>query len=311
MTRGILIYAAALLAGCSSVRPQTAGQPSGVALASYLTNIAPPKIEVPDWQLPEVDLSLLDPTRQPSNDRDWVDEQKLLASATIEGDKVHIENVRNAQFFSYRDCVVDYYDKTYDLSKIKSVDFIVIPFAGNRAIAHTMLSFGFEGGEYVGVSVEVRLEKGESYSTAAGLLGQFELIYVIADEHDLLPVRPEFRHVDVLLYPAKATPAQARALFLDIMKRVNQLHDQPEFYDTLRNNCTTNIVRHIDNIVPGKIGFDYRVLLPGYADELAYELKLIDTSLPFAEVRRRARISDLILQYKDDPHFSQRIRNEK
>ena len=126
-------------------------------------------------------------------------------------------------FYSYRDCVVDYYDKTYDLSKIKTVDFLVIPFADNRAIAHTLLSFGFEGGDYVGVSVEVRLEKGESYSTAAGLLGQFELMYVVADEHDLLPVRPEFRHVDVLLYRTTATPAQARALFVDVMKRVNQL----------------------------------------------------------------------------------------
>ena len=124
-------------------------------------------------------------------------------------------------------------------------------------------------------------------------------------------MRPEYRHVDVLLYRTTATRAQARALFLDVMKRVNQLHDHPEFYDTFKNNCTTNIVRHINALAPGRVPYDYRVLLPGYADELAYELGLIDNSLPFAEVRRRARISDLVLQYKDDPHFSQRIRGEK
>ena len=235
----------------------------------------------------------------------------MLASAQIDGDKVHVNNVRNAEFFSYRDCLVDYYDKTYDLTKIKTVDFVMIPFADNRAIAHTLLSFGFEGGDYVGVSVEVRLEKGESYNAAVGLLGQFELMYVVADERDLLPVRPEYRNVDVLLYRTKATPAQARALFVDVMKRVNQLHDQPEFYDTLRNNCTTNIVRHINTLAPNRIPYDYRVLLPGYADSLAYELGLIDNSLPFAEVRRRAVISDRILEYKDDPQFSQRIRGEK
>lgn len=315
MRRTLLIAIVAVaLNGCAPLQPRpanTAGQTPDVTLANYFADIVPPKLNLPNWQAPRLNLSFLNPeSRQPSNDRDWVEEQKVLARADIDGDKALIHNVRNAQFFTYRDCLVDYYDKTYDLTKIKSVDFIVIPFADNRAIAHTLLSFGFEGGDYVGVSVEVRLEKGESYNTAAGVLGQFELIYVVADEHDLLPVRPEFRHVDVLLYRSTATPAQARALFVDCLKRVNQLHEQPEFYDTLRNNCTTNIVRHINAIAPGEVPYDYRVLLPGYADELAYELKLIDTSLPFPEVRRRARISDAILQYKDDPRFSQRIRGE-
>jgi len=95
---------------------------------------------------------------------------------------------------------------------------------------------------------------------------------------------------------------------VDVMKRVNQLHDQPEFYDTLSNNCTTNIVRHINTLAPDRIPYDYRVLLPGFADSLAYELGLIDTSRPFSEVRRNARINDLVLRYKDDPQFSQRIR---
>jgi hypothetical protein len=300
------------LAGCASVQPKNAGttaQSPALALVSHLTDITPPKLEFPEWQKPQLDLSFLNAeNRKPSNDRDWIDEQKVLASAEIDGDKIRIRNVRNAEYYTYRDCLVDYYDKTYDLTKIKSVDFIVIPFADNKAIAHTMLSFGFEGDEYVGVSVEVRLEKGESYTTAAGFLGQFELMYVVADEHDLLPVRPEFRHVDVLLYRSTAKPAQAKALFLDVMKRVNQLRDHPEFYDTLRNNCTTNIARHINAIAPGEVPYDYRVLLPGYSDEYAYDLKLIDTSLPFADVRRRARVSDRILQFKDDPRFSERIR---
>jgi len=315
MRRILLIVLAVSFAGCASVQSRRAalpGQADEIGLASYLSDITPPKLDLPDWEAPRLDFRFLNPDSQkPSNDRDWVEEQKVLARAELDGDKVHIHNVRNAQFFTYRDCLVDHYDKTYDLSKIKSVDFVMIPFANNKAIAHTMLSFGFEGGDYVGVSVEVRMEKGESYSTAAGLLGQFELIYVVADERDLLPVRPEFRNVDVLLYRTTATPAQSRALFLDVLKRVNQLHERPEFYDTFRNNCTTNIVRHINKLAPNRVPYDYRVLLPGYADELAYELGLIDNTLPLAEVRRRARVSDAVLQYKDDPRFSQRIRGEK
>jgi hypothetical protein len=298
---------AAWLCGCAAVRPDGSGA-DGVMQAAHTTELVPPTLELPDWKAPDIG-AWLDPTeRRPSNDRDWVDEQRVLPRAEIQGDKVTIHNVRNARFFSYRDCLVEHYDKTYDLTKLKTVDFVMIPFADNRAIAHTLLSFGFEGGDYVGVSVEVRLEKGESYNAAVGLLGQFELMYVVADERDLLPVRPEHRGVDVLLYPSTARPAQARSLFLDILKRVNQLHEQPEFYDTLRNNCTTNIVRHINTIAPDRVPYDYRVLLPGYADNLAYELGLIDRSLPFEETRRRARIGERILEFKDDSQFSARIR---
>ena len=96
-----------------------------------------------------------------------------------------IQNVRNCEFLTYRDCLVDYYDKTYDLKQIQSVDFIVVPFSDNKAIAHTMLSFGFANGDHVGISVEVRLESGEKYDAARGLLGEYELVYVIADEREL------------------------------------------------------------------------------------------------------------------------------
>jgi hypothetical protein len=317
-----LCAAILLMAGCASVQPQAAVQsPGAVAQAQHLTdlaspldwsNLTPPKLELPDWELPRLDPSQFSADKRlPSNDRDWVPEHQVLARADIQGDRVHIHNVRNAEYFSYRDCLVDHYDKTYHLKKLQTVDFIMVPFNENRAIAHTFISFGFTDGDYVGVSVEVRLEKGESYDPAIGLLSQFELIYVVADERDLIRVRTEYRNVDVLIYRTTATPEMARKLFLDMMKRVNQLHDQPEFYDTLSNNCTTNIVRHINTLAPKSVPYDYRVLLPGYADSLAYDLGLIDNTAPFSEVRRRARINDLALRYKDDPHFSQRIRGEK
>ena len=257
-------------------------------------------------------LPLLTPAADgPSNDRDWIAEHKLLASAELDGDKLHVKNVRNCEFFSYRDCLVEHYDRTYDLSQIQTVDFLMVPFNETPALAHTMLSFGFANGDYVGVSVEVRLERGESYSPTLGLFGQFELIYVVADERDLVRVRTEHRNVDVLVYRTRATPEQARKLLLDVMQRVNELGDKPEYYDTLTNNCTTNIVRHINQLAPGRVPHDYRVLLPGFSDSLAYELGLLDNSIPFADLRRRARINDLALRFKDDPHFSQRIRGER
>lgn len=250
--------------------------------------------------------------RKPSNDGNWIPELELLAKANFEQDKVTIQNVRNCEFLTYRDCIVDYYDKTYDLAQIKSVDFIVVPFSDNKAIAHTMLSFGFANGDYVGISVEVRLEKGEKYDAARGLLGQYELVYVIADERELILARTEHRNCDVYLYRTTATPEMARLLFTDMLKRANQLREHPEFYDTLSNNCTTNIVEHINKIAPGRVPYDYRVLLPGFADELGYELGLLDNSTPFIELKKRSRINEIAHRFKDEKGaaFSAKIRGE-
>jgi hypothetical protein len=269
---------------------------------------APEKNDGPVKPPPSLPQLISLTTKQPTNDRDWIPEHKVLAYAEFVGDQVTIHNVRNAEFFTYRDCIVKHYDKTYDLSKIQSVDFVVIPFSEIKAVAHTLVSFGFEGGDHVGISVEVRLENGEGYDPALGAFGQFELIYVIADERDLIPVRVEHRDVDVYIYRSTAPPEMARKLFVDMLKRANQLYEHPEFYDTLGNNCTTNIVRHINAIAPGKVPYDYRVLLPGYADKLAYDLGLIDNRLPFEEVKRQARVNGAVLKYKDHPQFSVKIR---
>lgn len=254
---------------------------------------------------------LLPPVAIPSNDRDWIVEHKVLAQAEMTGEQVTIRNVRDAEFFTYRDCIVDYYDKSFPIGDVRNVDFIVIPFNEQRALAHTMLSFGLADGDRLGVSVEVRLEKGEEYHPATGLLGQFELIYVLASEKDLIRVRTEHRKCDVYAYRSVATPEQSQRLLIDILRRVNQLRDKPELYDSINNNCTTNIVHHINHLVPGKVPQDYRVLLPGFSDQLAYDLKLLDTSVPFEELKRRSRVNDLALKYRDDPNFSARIRGER
>lgn len=277
-------------------------------LQEPFTGVAPEQTEGPVKPPPSLPQLISLATSEPSNDRDWIPEHKVLAHAEFNGDLVTIHNVRNCEFLTYRDCLVKHYDKTYDLTKLETVDFVVVPFSEIKAVAHTMLSFGFAGGEHVGISVEVRLENGEGYDPALGAFGRFELMYVIADERDLIPVRVEHRDVDVYVYRSTTPPEMARKLLVDMLQRANQLYQHPEFYDTLGNNCTTNIVRHINAIAPEKVPYDYRVLLPGYADKLAYELGLIDNRLPFEEIKRRARVNEAVLKYKDHPQFSAKIR---
>ncbi len=244
----------------------------------------------------------------PSHDRDWSPDLAVLPYADVRGDHVIVRNIRNCAYESDSDYAVNYYDKRFELSAIRNVDFIIVPFKGTPSLAHTMLSFGFADGEHMVVSAEARLEKGEKYSPILGELRQFELMYVLADERDAILRRTKHRDADVYVYRTIATPEQSRELFMDVLQRVNELAEVPEFYDTLSNNCTTNIVRHLNRLRPGRVPYDVRALLPGFSDGLAYELGLLDTSLPFEETRRRARVTELANRAANAPDFSTLIR---
>lgn len=249
---------------------------------------------------------------KPSNFRDWEPEQALLPTAEFQGSQVTIRNVRNCQYFANDLYLVDYYDKTFDMNSVRSVDFIEAPFAEMPAFAHTFISFEIAGqdgkSDYLAVSVEVRKEKNEKYNTLKGSARQYELMYVVADERDVIQQRTNFRGEDVYLYHTVATPESARLLLADVLARANQLSTKPEFYNTLTNNCTSNIVRHINRIKPNRIVADPRMLLPGYADELAYDEGLLVRHGTFLQTKQAAYINPLAQRYAGREDFSQLIR---
>jgi len=296
------------LSGCASVQSGNRRDMALLGPAELREQLTQQPSVGPDWGLPKfADIGQL-PLMQPSNDRDWSPDQAVLARADFQGDQVTVHNIRNCTYRTAEDYTVDYYDKTFDLGTLDSVDFIVVPLPELPGVAHTMLSFGFGGRDYLAVSVEIRKEKGESYNPIKGILRQYELMYVVGDERDLIKLRTDCYLYDVYAYRARATPAQVRALFKDVMDRVNKLVEEPEFYDTIANNCTSNIAQHVNRLAPGKIPYDYRVLLPGYSDRLAYDLGLLETDVSFEETKRRARVNQLAYVYHDSPDFSAEIR---
>ena len=244
---------------------------------------------------------------QASNDRDWSPEMEYPPTVTLESGQVTLKNIRHNTYASNDDFVVDYFDRKFNLSEIQSVDFIVVPFKVKQ-IAHTMLSFGLQDGTYLTVSIEVRKEKGERFNPVLGMGRQFELMYVVGDERDLIRVRTEHRNAEVYVYPSVAAPEQAQALFLDVMGRANQLALDPEFYHSIGNNCTTNLAGHVNEISSKKIRYGWRVLLPGLSAKYAYDLGLLDNRIPFDELTKIALVNDLALAHRDAPDFSQRIR---
>jgi hypothetical protein len=245
---------------------------------------------------------------EPSNDRNWTPDQAVLPFVEFHGNQVTVRNIRNCDYHTADDYDVRHYDKTFDLDQLTSVDFIVVPFNDMPGIAHTMLSFGFEGRDYLGVSVEIRKEQGESYGPVKGFLRQYELMYVLADERDLILKQSMHFLCDVYVYRSSATPQQCRELLLDVFGRVNKLREEPEFYHTLTNNCTTNIRNHVNRLAPDRVPYDYRVLLPAHSDRLAFDLGLLERRGSFEETKAAAKVNFLAYLNESSPEFSQHIR---
>lgn len=245
---------------------------------------------------------------RPRTDRVWSPDMAVMPAARFAGDSVFVTGIRNAEYRSTEDFSVAYYDRAFDLRALETVWYLVEPFGDMKGPAHTLVSFGFADGSYVAISVELRREPGETFSPLRGLLKRYELMYVVADERDVIRLRTNHRHDDVFLYPVRAGAEQRRRLFVSMLERANRLREHPEFYNTLTNTCTTNIVRHVNEIAPAKVPFSYKVLLPGYSDRLAYDLGLLDTDLPFEEAKARHHVNRRALRYADDPAFSMLIR---
>jgi hypothetical protein len=246
----------------------------------------------------------------PSNDRAWGPDQDRLPVVRREGEAVVVENVRNTVYRGESDFEVRWETRRYDLAAIRSVDFVVEPFGRWRGLAHVFLTFGFAGGEHLAVSVEIRKEHGETYSPLRGLYRNYEIMYVLADERDVIGLRANIRRNPVHLYPVRATPAQAQALFASVLARVQALEREPEFYHSIARTCATSVLRHVNELRADRIVADWRVSFPGYADALALELGLIDHEGDVDSARTRFLINGRSAFHEGDSgaDWSARIR---
>lgn len=248
----------------------------------------------------------------PSNLRHWEPDQALLPYAELRPDHVVVHNVRYCRYLDQDTFVVEHENRTYNFADLAGVDFFMIPFKDMPRLAHTMLSFEFRPPnappQYLACSIEIRKELGEEYAALKGSARQYELMYVLADERDVVQLRTNLRGEDVYRYHTTATPDQARMLLTDVLGRTNELASRPEFYNTFTNNCTTNMVRHINRIQPNRLAYDYHVLLPGYSDKLAYDEGLIEHQGTFEETKAKAYINPQALVAANREDFSQLIR---
>jgi hypothetical protein len=259
------------------------------------------------WGLALIGLLVWWNTLRPSNDGDWQADVARLARVEVRGERLIFHNVRNFDYRTETEFTPRYEDRTYDLSALRGVD-IFMSYWGSPAIAHTIMSWQFENAPPLAISIETRKRKGQEYSALKGFFKQYEITYVVADERDVVALRTNHRGENVYLYRLRVNPALARALLLDYVGSINALVERPQFYNALVDNCTTSIRRHAQHVEPDAPPFDWRLLANGYLDQRLYERNIIDSRLPFAEVRRLSHIDGKAKAADRDPVFSRRIR---
>jgi hypothetical protein len=244
-----------------------------------------------------------------SNDRAWKEPVALLPYASVSGELVTVRHIRNFSYRSTEDYTPAYYDRTFDLARLDSLDLIASYWMG-RAVAHVFLSFGFGEQGRLAISIERRDERGTRYSALRGLFKNYELIYLVADERDVIRLRTSVRtdpREEVYLYRLNAKAEDIRRLFLEYLREIDALRERPRFYNTLSANCTANIWLHA-RVIGERLPYSWKILLSGFVPEYLYQHGVLDRSLPFARLRELSHINELARALAPDAHFSRNLR---
>ncbi len=244
--------------------------------------------------------------KKPASRTDWKPGASRMPSALIEGNLVTFHNFRHFQYDKKGEALNRWESRTVDLSKLEGLDFIHHELASSP-LAHPLLSFDFGEEGHIAFSVEIRYRKGQDFSPLQGLYKQYDLIYLVGDERDFLQERAVVRGEPVRLYRLTYPLERIREIFHETITAMNALQENPRFYNSLTANCTTSYLRQAST---GKRpAFDYRIILNGFMESLLYERGVIVTDgLPLEELIRRASINEAAGKAREDPAFSERIR---
>jgi Domain of unknown function (DUF4105) len=242
----------------------------------------------------------------PSNNRIWADDVAQVTTGVVDGDQVTLRNVRNFDWRTQTDYTQRWETRTYDLRRLNSLDMI-LSYWSMPAIAHVLISFGFDDGEHVVFSVEIRREKTESFSEIGGFFKEFELSVIACDERDVIRVRTNVRGEDDYLYRIRMPVDDIRSLFLAYVSQANDVARKPRFYNTITANCTT-IIYHMAKRIVGHLPLDYRLLLSGYLPGYVYKVGGLDNRYSLEQLRTFGHITDRAKASDRSPTFSADIR---
>ncbi len=221
---------------------------------------------------------------------DWAVDVARTLQYERDGNVLHLSNLRDTAYQSTTDYTVNWTTLTLDLRDLYSLDLIVEEISLGGLVSHVLLSFGWTDGTRISASVEIRRQQGETFSPIRGCFRNYELVYVLAHERDVLGLRLNHRSNPVRLYPVDTQPEAIRQLFLDILRRAAALSGQPEFYHTLTNNCTSNLVAHVDLLLGKPLAGRWESRFPESAARRVFEKGYIRTQEDDWEALRKAAL---------------------
>ncbi len=246
-----------------------------------------------------------------SNEGDWMVSYSRMPYAAIHKNEMVIHNIRDFQYRTPEDFTVKYITEAYNINDLRTVDLAYSYWDGNKAVAHTMLSFGFSDGRHLVISSETRMKKGQKQNAIKGLYKQYQTMFILGTEDDLFKLRSNYRKEKLYVYPTSLTPEDVRILFLDLISQVNRYHEKPEFYNTIVFNCTTSLIPSIRKVRPAR-KFDIRLCLNGYSDRLAFEGGGIKhrPGISFEDYKKAHQVDQYLKDFKPGDNYSQAIRPE-
>lgn len=245
-------------------------------------------------------------------DRDWSPDVAKILSYEKHGNMVTLHNIRNFKWYSEDQFDQHWDTRTYNLDHISGINIITSYWMGPQ-IAHTLVSFNFTDQKPLVFSIEIRKEKNETFSAIGGFFRQFELSLIASDEQDIVYTRSNIRGEQVYFFPVNMPKAETKALFLEYLKKSDELRQQPKWYNTLTSNCTTLVFDMIQAIDPKKLPKDYRLIASGYLPNYLYDLGALDRHWTMAEWYNKAHINPRTekfapIEHSDSVDFSQTIR---
>jgi hypothetical protein len=244
----------------------------------------------------------------PNPNEDWIPKHARMPHVEIEGDKVYVNNVRDFTWRTESDYTPGYCDRVYDVNALSAMYFVLSPIFDLEPVAHVWVCFDFSDGQHVAISVEARGVNGRPFGMFRSMFRQFQLIYVVGEERDVIGMRGVARRAEVRFYPVHTTQERKRFLFLAMMQRAHSLEEHPEFYNLFTNNCLNNVTDHVRRLGGRPLPSDLHLLLTGFSDRLAYEYGFLDTDLPFEKAHRVYRIDQWVAHSTLDKEFSKHLR---
>ena len=243
---------------------------------------------------------------------DWSPDVERILSYEKNGDIVTLHNIRDFNWKSEQDYDVHWDTRTYNLNEIEGINILTSYWMGPQ-IAHTLVSFDFKNQAPLVFSLEIRKEKSESFSAIGGFFRQFELSLIAADEKDIVYTRSNVRGEQVYFFPIKMGEKERKELFLEYLKKSDELRKKPKWYNTLTSNCTTLVFDMIQAIEPHELPKDYRLIASGYLPNYLYDLGALDQQWTMKQWYKNAHINPRTqefshFKYPSSHNFSEVIR---